>query len=195
MTGAIGVATHVIPPAAVKSDAIPASPAQKAAAAAVKVETEAVGEPVEWVNMCWRKAWRVYQRGLEQYFSSLLQVRWRRSPPPRSLLMPTRFLPLSFGGAQTMQPVFDMVVKDYAPSWVHRIKILEFTLDHEPFTFSNMRRRNSRKDSDLNGVVDVRYTGGAKMLVMLELGRGRRAVGASSGSIDLCPLTPPPACP
>jgi hypothetical protein len=33
------------------------------------------GEPVEWVNMCWRKAWRVYQRGLERWLADLLQVR------------------------------------------------------------------------------------------------------------------------
>lgn len=30
-----------------------------------------------------------------------------------------------------------------------------------------------RKDSDLNGVVDVRYTGGARMLLALEVGEGR----------------------
>ena len=29
------------------------------------------------------------------------------------------------------------------------------------------------QDSDLNGVVDLRYTGGARMLLMLELGEGR----------------------
>jgi hypothetical protein len=36
-----------------------------------------------------------------------------------------------------------------------------------------MRRRQSRKDSDLNGVVDVRYTGGARMLLLLVVGQGR----------------------
>ena len=36
-----------------------------------------------------------------------------------------------------------------------------------------MRRRSSRKDSDLTGVVDLRYTGGARLLLMLELGGGR----------------------
>ena len=39
--------------------------------------------------------------------------------------------------------------------------------------FSNMRRRTSRSDSDLNGVVDVRYTGGARMLLLIEVGQGR----------------------
>jgi hypothetical protein len=56
------------------------------------------------------------------------------------------------------------------PSWLLRLRIVEFTLDHEAPYFSNMRRRNSRKDSDLTGVVDARYTGGARLLLMLELG-------------------------
>ena len=30
------------------------------------------------------------------------------------------------------------------------------------------------QDSDLNGVVSVRYTGGARMLLLIELGRQRR---------------------
>jgi hypothetical protein len=47
---------------------------------------------------------------------------------------------------------------------------VELTLDHEAPYFTNMRRRNSRKDSDLTGVVDLRYTGGARLLLMLELG-------------------------
>ena len=102
------------------------------------------GEDVEWVNMCWRKAWRVYQRGLEQWLSDLLQ------------------------------PVFDnLVAEGMVPRFVQRLRIAEFTLDHEAPYFSNMRRRNSRKDSDLNGVVDVRYTGGARMLLLIECGTGR----------------------
>ncbi|KAL0042532.1 hypothetical protein WJX79_002601 [Trebouxia sp. C0005] len=101
-------------------------------------------ESVEWVNMCWRKAWRVYQRGLERWLADLLQ------------------------------PVFDNLISDKAvPRFVQRLRILEFTLDHEAPYFDNIRRRSSRKDSDLNGVVDVRYTGGARMLLQLEVGQGR----------------------
>lgn len=59
------------------------------------------------------------------------------------------------------------------PALVQRLRIVEFTLDHEAPYVSNMRRRNSRKDSDLNGVFDVRYTGGARMLLALEVGEGR----------------------
>ncbi len=75
-----------------------------------------VSESVEWVNMCWRKAWRVYQRGLERWLADLLQ------------------------------PVFDNLVADGAvPRFVQRLRILEFTLDHEAPYFDDMRRRTSRK--------------------------------------------------
>lgn len=88
--------------------------------------------------------WRVYQRGLERWLADLLQ------------------------------PVFDNLVAEVAvPRFVQRLRILEFTLDHEAPTFSQMRRRSSRKDSDLNGVVNVRYTGGARMLLLIEVGQGR----------------------
>lgn len=94
--------------------------------------------------------WRVYQRGLERWLANLLQ------------------------------PVFDNLVAEVAvPRFVQRLRILEFTLDHEAPTFSRMRRRSSRKDSDLNGVVDVRYTGGARMLLLIEVGQGKWRFKAS----------------
>lgn len=70
-----------------------------------------------------------------------------------------------------LQPVFNNIVKEGSvPRFLQKLTILELTFDHEAPCFSNMRRKNSRKDSDLNGVVDVRYTGGARMLLMLEVG-------------------------
>jgi len=39
----------------------------------VAVVHNAPGESVEWVNMCFRKIWRVYQRGLEGWITDLLQ--------------------------------------------------------------------------------------------------------------------------
>ena len=76
--------------------------------------------------------------------------------------------------ADLLQPVFDnLVAEKMVPRFVQRLRILEFTLDHEAPYFSNMRRRSSRRDSDLNGVVDVRYTGGARMLLLIEVGQGR----------------------
>jgi hypothetical protein len=76
------------------------------------------------------------------------------------------------------------------PPWLLRLRIVEFTLDHEAPYFSNMRRRNSRKDSDLTGVVDLRYTGGARLLLMLELGELQAVLrggvrGCCAGSV-LC---------
>ena len=60
--------------------------------------------------------WRVYQRGLEQWLADLLQ------------------------------PVFDGLVEARSvPSFVKRLRILEFTVDHEAPYFTNMRRRTSRK--------------------------------------------------
>jgi len=98
----------------------------------------------------------VYQRGLERWLADLLQ------------------------------PVFDNLISDKAvPRFVQRLRILEFTLDHEAPYFDNIRRRSSRKDSDLNGVVDVRYTGGARMLLQLEVGQGRWRLKVR----PLCPET------
>lgn len=92
----------------------------------------------------WSQAWRVYQRGLERWLSGLLQ------------------------------PLFDnLVANGKVPTFVLRLRILDLTFDHEAPCLSNMRRRTSRKDSDLNAVVDVRYTGGARMLLMLEVGGGQ----------------------
>lgn len=85
----------------------------------------------------------MYQRGLERWFSGLLQN------------------------------LFDSLVeKGKVPTFVQRLRVLELTFDHEAPCLSNMRRRPSRKDSDLNGVVDVRYTGDARMLLILEVGGG-----------------------
>ena len=98
-------------------------------------------ESVEWVNMVIRKVWRVYQRGLETWIANLLQ------------------------------PVFDTYINDETPPKIlKRIRIARFTLNHEPPVFDHMQRRNSRKESDINGIFNVRYCGGAKMLLILELG-------------------------
>lgn len=105
-------------------------------------------ESVEWVNMCVRKVWRVYQRNLEAWFANMLQL------------------------------VLDNVLKKIEkPLLIRRVEVSEFYLDHEPPLFRNMSRRTSRKDSDLNGVFDLRYTGGAHMLLTVDIGRGKGRVG------------------
>ena len=60
------------------------------------------------------------------------------SPDPQRLLSVVCYLSLSLS------------------THTQRLRIVEMTLDHEAPLFSNMRRRNSRKDSDLTGVVDLR---------------------------------------
>jgi hypothetical protein len=98
-------------------------------------------ESVEWVNMCVRKVWRVYQRGLEKWISELLQ------------------------------PVFDTYINDDTqPAILKRIRIEKFALNHEAPVLSKMQRKNSRKENDINGVFGIRYSGGAKLLLVLELG-------------------------
>ena len=108
------------------------------------------------------QAWRVYQRGLERWLADLLQ------------------------------PVFDNLISDKSvPRFVQRLRILDFTLDHEAPYFDNMRRRSSRKDSDLNGVVDVRYTGGARLLLQLEVGQGRWRLKVGHNPHVALPLNEP----
>lgn len=95
-------------------------------------------ESVEWVNSFLRKIWRVYQLNLERWFRRLLS------------------------------PVINKGATNKRPNLIRSLTVEKFTLDHEPPLFYNMSRRTSRKDSDLNCVVDVRYTGGARMLMLLE---------------------------
>lgn len=73
------------------------------------------------------QVWRVYQKGLETWILGLLQ------------------------------PVFDTYIgEDVGPGILKRIKIMELQLNHEAPVFSDMQRRNSRKDSDLNCIFSVR---------------------------------------
>ena len=99
------------------------------------------GETVEWINSCLRKVWRVYLRRLEKWIQQILQ------------------------------PPIDRLVQRRGRDLVQRVEIAEFELDFEPPVFRNMSQRGSRKDSDISGVVDVRYTGGARALLLLELGK------------------------
>ena len=100
------------------------------------------GESVEWVNMAVRKAWQIYQRRLEQWIQKILQ------------------------------PPITRLVDRSEQELVTSLEISEFSLDYRPPVLRNMTLTGSRKDSDIAGVVDVRYTGGAKALLLLELGAG-----------------------
>ena len=100
------------------------------------------GESVEWVNAAVRKAWQIYQRRLERWIKKILQ------------------------------PPITRLVDRSEQELVTSLEISEFSLDYQPPVLRNMTLTGSRKDSDIAGVVDVRYTGGAKALLLLELGVG-----------------------
>jgi hypothetical protein len=72
--------------------------------------------PVPPVMPCCSQIWRVYLKGIERWLADLLQ------------------------------PTFDgLVAAGSVPRFVQRLRIVEFTLDHQAPVFSDMRRRTSRK--------------------------------------------------
>ncbi|GJR09510.1 tricalbin-3 isoform X1 [Tanacetum coccineum] len=113
---------------------------------------------VEWVNMVLGKLWKVYRGGLENWVIGLLQ------------------------------PVIDNLKK---PEYVERVEIKQFSLGNEPLSVRNVERRTSRRVNDLHLMlyavdmfpdlrvisvifehpyqIGLRYTGGARMLLMLSL--------------------------
>lgn len=65
-----------------------------------------------------------------------------------------------------LQPVIDNLKK---PDYVERVEIKQFSLGDEPLSVRNVERRTSRRVNDLQYHVGLRYTGGARMLLMLSL--------------------------
>ncbi|KAE8719222.1 Calcium-dependent lipid-binding (CaLB domain) family protein isoform 2 [Hibiscus syriacus] len=65
-----------------------------------------------------------------------------------------------------LQPVIDNLKK---PDYVQRVEIKQFSLGDEPLSVRNVERRTSRRDNDLQYQIGIRYTGGARMLLMLSL--------------------------
>ncbi|KAA8532297.1 hypothetical protein F0562_032330 [Nyssa sinensis] len=65
-----------------------------------------------------------------------------------------------------LQPVIDNLKK---PDYVQRVEIRQFSLGDEPLSVRNVERRTSRRDNDLQYQIGLRYTGGARMLLMLSL--------------------------
>ncbi|GMI87512.1 hypothetical protein like AT3G19830 [Hibiscus trionum] len=68
-----------------------------------------------------------------------------------------------------LQPVIDNLKK---PDYVQRVEIKQFSLGDEPLSVRNVERRTSRRDNDLQYQIGIRYTGGARMLLMLSLNFG-----------------------
>ncbi|KAI3694096.1 hypothetical protein L1987_77056 [Smallanthus sonchifolius] len=65
-----------------------------------------------------------------------------------------------------LQPVIDNLQK---PDYVERVEIKQFSLGDEPLSVRNVERRTSRRFNDLQYQIGLRYTGGARMLLMLSL--------------------------
>ncbi|GMH12503.1 hypothetical protein Nepgr_014344 [Nepenthes gracilis] len=65
-----------------------------------------------------------------------------------------------------LQPVIDNLKK---PDYVKRVEIKQFSLGDEPLSVRSVERRTSRGVDDLQYQIGLRYTGGARLLLMLTL--------------------------
>ncbi|EFJ10603.1 integral membrane single C2 domain protein [Selaginella moellendorffii] len=68
-----------------------------------------------------------------------------------------------------LQPLIDNLHK---PSYVRRVVIQHFHLGDEPLTVRSVERRTSRRANDLQYHIGLRYTGEAKMRLMITLSAG-----------------------
>ncbi|CAI0405104.1 unnamed protein product [Linum tenue] len=80
-----------------------------------------------------------------------------------------------------LQPVIDDLKK---PDYVDRVEIKQFSLGDEPLSVRNVERRTSRRANDLQYQIGIRYTGGARMLLMLSLKFGVIPVSVPVGVRD-----------
>ncbi|GKV29115.1 hypothetical protein SLEP1_g38079 [Rubroshorea leprosula] len=81
-----------------------------------------------------------------------------------------------------LQPVIDDLKK---PDYVQRVEIKQFSLGEEPLSVRNVERRTSRRVNDLQYQIGLRYTGGARMLLMLSLKFGILPIMVPVGVRDL----------
>ncbi|GMY17948.1 tricalbin-3-like isoform X1 [Fagus crenata] len=80
-----------------------------------------------------------------------------------------------------LQPVIDNLKK---PDYVERVEIKQFSLGDEPLSVRNVERRTSRRVNDLQYQIGLRYTGGARMLLMLSLKFGIIPISVPVGVRD-----------
>ncbi|EEF41775.1 tricalbin-3 [Ricinus communis] len=81
-----------------------------------------------------------------------------------------------------LQPVIDNLKK---PDYVERVEIKQFSLGDEPLSVRNVERRTSRRANDLQYQIGLRYTGGARALLMLSLKFGIIPIVVPVGIRDL----------
>ncbi|KAE9620288.1 putative C2 domain-containing protein [Lupinus albus] len=65
-----------------------------------------------------------------------------------------------------LQPTIDDLEK---PDYVQRVEVKQYSLGDEPLSVRNVERKTSRSVNDLQYQIGLRYTGGARMLLMLSL--------------------------
>ncbi|KAM3705701.1 hypothetical protein ACJW31_03G099600, partial [Castanea mollissima] len=80
-----------------------------------------------------------------------------------------------------LQPVIDNLQK---PDYVERVEIKQFSLGDDPLSVRNVERRTSRRVNDLQYQIGLRYTGGARMLLMLSLKFGIIPIAVPVGVRD-----------
>ncbi|GKB09468.1 hypothetical protein Tco_0837780 [Tanacetum coccineum] len=76
---------------------------------------------------------------------------------------------LEYWVVRLLQPVIDNLKK---PDYVERVEIKQFLLGNEPLSVRHVERRTSRRVNDLQYQTGLRYTGGARWLLMLSLNFG-----------------------
>lgn len=81
-----------------------------------------------------------------------------------------------------LQPVIDNNLNK--PDYVQRVEIKQFSLGDEPLSVRNVERRTSRRVNDLQYQIGLRYTGGARMLLMLSLKFGIIPIAVPVGVRD-----------
>ncbi|KAL3502164.1 hypothetical protein ACH5RR_036613 [Cinchona calisaya] len=80
-----------------------------------------------------------------------------------------------------LQPVIDNLKK---PDYVQRVEIKQFSLGDEPLSVRSVERRTSRRVNDLQYQIGLRYTGGARMLLLLSLKFGLVPIAVPVGVRD-----------
>ncbi|KAL1565401.1 tricalbin-3-like [Salvia divinorum] len=80
-----------------------------------------------------------------------------------------------------LQPVIDNLKK---PDYVQRVEIKQFSLGDEPLSVRSVERRTSRRANDLQYQIGLRYTGGARMLLLLSLNFGILPIAVPVGVRD-----------
>ncbi|CAI9096850.1 OLC1v1033081C2 [Oldenlandia corymbosa var. corymbosa] len=80
-----------------------------------------------------------------------------------------------------LQPVIDNLKK---PDYVERVEIKQFSLGDEPLSVRSVERKTSRRANDLQYQIGLRYTGGARMLLLLSLKFGLLPIAVPVGVRD-----------